>query len=104
MAKGGRGFQTSAKARVRAVAGFGQRFEDSLDLIFAASFEGHVNESVPKSDAVISAIELQLDDIRVMGRDNLGQLMQGTRAVRQMNLQADEARVLNKTALDDPRQ
>jgi hypothetical protein len=58
------------------VTGNGERFENTLDLILPARFKGYVDERVAQADAVVSAIELQFDDVGVVGGDDPGELME----------------------------
>src|SRR4030095_220254 len=53
-----------------------QRLQDALDLILAAGFQGNVDQRISQVDAVVGAIKLKLDDVRMMSGDDLRELME----------------------------
>src|ERR1700675_1476008 len=76
-----------------AITRFHERFQDSLNLVLPARLECHVNQSVAQTDAIIGPVELEFDDIGVMARNNLCELVQGSGAIGQVDLEANQPTV-----------
>ena len=83
------------------VAALVERGEELVDLFAATGLEGDVDGGVAEVDAVVGAVVERVDDVGAVVGDQLGQLGEGSGFVEQVDAQADQAAVLDETALDD---
>src|SRR5277367_1373921 len=68
----------------------------------AARFQGDVDGGVAQADAVVSAVELQLDDVGALSGDDGRKFGESAGPIGQVDTDAHQAAVLYQAALDNP--
>ena len=68
-----------------------------------ARFEGHIDDRLTKTDAVIGAVVHRLDDVGAFTGEDFAEVQQGAGTILQIDSDTEQAAILHKAALDDLR-
>ena len=73
-------------------------------MLAAPCFKRDIDRRIAQYHSIVSAIELQLDDVGLLPRNHRGKLNERARPVRQIDADAHQASVFHQAALDNSAQ